>query len=75
MGVLMPSSCLMKSAKRAKGLRAERDESSEGNVEVIGVLSWGSFGLVVVAAMMGCLLSWDQMNDSGSTEELMTGRP
>ena len=52
MGVLMPSSCLTKSAKRGKGLRAERDESSEGNVEVIGVLSWGSFGLVVVAAMM-----------------------
>jgi hypothetical protein len=46
MGVLIPSSCLMKSAKPGKGLRAETAESSEGNVEVIGVLSWGSLGLV-----------------------------
>jgi hypothetical protein len=46
MGVLMPSSCLMKSAKPGKGLRADRAESSEGNVDVIGVLSWGSLGLV-----------------------------
>ena len=45
MGVLIPSSCLMKSAKPGKGLRAERAESSEGNVEVIGVLSCGSLGL------------------------------
>ena len=39
MGVLMPSSCLMKSTRAGKGLGAERADSSEGNVEVIGVLS------------------------------------
>lgn len=40
MGVLIPSSCLMSSAKPGKGLRAERAESSDGKVGVIGVLSW-----------------------------------
>ena len=46
-GVLMPSSCLMKSAKPGRGDRAERADSSEGKVEVIGVLSCASLGLVV----------------------------
>jgi hypothetical protein len=46
MGVLMPSSCFMKSAKPGRGLRADREESSEGKVEDIGVCSWGSLGFV-----------------------------
>lgn len=54
MGVLMPSSCLMKSANPGKGLRAERAESSEGNVEVIGVLSCGSLGLVEGVIVCPC---------------------
>jgi hypothetical protein len=45
-GVLMASSCLMKSAKPGRGDRAERADSSEGKVEVIGVLSCASLGLV-----------------------------
>lgn len=49
MGVLMPSSSLMKSAKPGNGLRADADradssegkvaEKDEGKVAVIGVLS------------------------------------
>jgi hypothetical protein len=54
MGVLIPSSILMKSGKAERGVRAERADSSEGKVdgkvEVIGVLSCGSLGLVAVAA-------------------------
>lgn len=46
MGVLRVSSCLMKSAKPGNGLRADKAESSEGNDEVIGVLSCGNLGLV-----------------------------
>lgn len=52
MGVLMPSSCLMKSANPGKGLRAERADSSEGKDEVIGVLSCASLGLVVIVAIL-----------------------
>ena len=61
MGVLMPSSNLMKSAKPGNGLRADADsadssdgkvaENEEGKVAVIGVFSWGSFGLVLVAIL------------------------
>jgi len=39
MGVLMPSSSLRKSGKAERGVRADKAESSEGKVEVIGVLS------------------------------------
>lgn len=50
MGVLsVSSSFLMKSAYPGKGLRADRaekDDSSEGKVEVMGVLSCASLGLV-----------------------------
>jgi len=53
MGVLMPSSCLMKSANPGSGLRADRADSSEGNVEVIGVLSCASLGLVDVILSRG----------------------
>lgn len=44
-GVLI-SSCLMKSTKPERGVFAERADSSEGNVEVIGVCNCGSLGLV-----------------------------
>lgn len=53
MGVLIPSSCLIKSAYPGKGLLAERAESSEGNVEETGVLSWGSFGLELEGMLSG----------------------
>lgn len=42
----------MKSAKPGKGLLADNAESSEGKVEVIGVSSWASLGLVEVAAIL-----------------------
>ena len=47
MGVLIPSSCLMKSAYPGSGLRADRADSSEGKVEVIGVLSCASLGFAI----------------------------
>ena len=81
MGVLMPSSCLMKSAKPGKGLRAERADSSEGKVEVIGVLSCGSFGLVepILCPCRSNECSKDQMNDSEHKRPTsrfeMTGSP
>jgi len=53
MGVLIPSSCLMKSAYPGNGLRAERADSSEGKVEVIGVLSCASLGLLVGILSLG----------------------
>jgi hypothetical protein len=47
MGVLMDSSCLMKkSAYPGRGDKPDRADSSEGNVEVIGVLSCASLGFV-----------------------------
>jgi hypothetical protein len=46
MGVLIESSCLMKSIEKGRGDRADRADSSEGKVEVIGVLSCASLGLV-----------------------------
>jgi hypothetical protein len=39
MGVFRVSSCFMKSANPGRGLRADNADSSEGKVEVIGVLS------------------------------------
>lgn len=45
-GVLMYSSCLMKSAYPGRGLRADSADNSEGKVDVMGVLSCGSLGLV-----------------------------
>lgn len=46
-GVLrVSSSFFMKSAHPGRGLRAESADNSEGNVEVIGVLSCASLGLV-----------------------------
>jgi hypothetical protein len=44
-GVFM-SSCLMKSMYPVRGVPAERADNSEGKVEVIGVCSCGSLGLV-----------------------------
>jgi hypothetical protein len=56
MGVFkLSSSFLMKSANPGKGLRAERAEradNSDGKVEVIGVLSCASLGLVEGGMMM-----------------------
>jgi hypothetical protein len=52
-GVLrVSSSFFIKSAHPGRGLRAESADSSEGNVEVIGVLSCASLGLVVGDMMM-----------------------
>ena len=45
-GVLIYSSCFMKSAYPGRGLRADSADSSEGKVDVMGVLSCGSLGLV-----------------------------
>ncbi len=44
MGVFRESSCLIKSANPGNGLRADRADSSEGKVEVIGVWSCASLG-------------------------------
>lgn len=66
MGVLI-SSCLMKSAKPVRGVRAERADSSEGKVEDTGVLSCASLGLVVepiVAPVKSNERPIDQENDS-----------
>lgn len=59
-GVFMLSSCLMKSEKPGKGLRADKADNSDGkledgNVAVMGVLSCGSFGRVA-AGMISTLL-------------------
>jgi hypothetical protein len=54
MGVLMPSSTLMKSGNPERGVRAERAESaesSEGNVDVIGVFSCASLGLTLTVIL------------------------
>src|SRR5207248_3369463 len=46
MGVLIPSSCLIKSTKLDDGVRAESDDSSEGKEADLGVLSWSRVGLL-----------------------------
>lgn len=53
-GVLMASSCLMKSTNPGRGLRADRADSSDGKVEVIGVLSCASLGFVEAAMTSPC---------------------
>jgi hypothetical protein len=51
MGVLMPSSNLMKSGNPETGVRADKAESSEGNVDVIGVFSCASFGFTLTVML------------------------